>query len=221
MLEMSRNSGGGTLTSEEQYEIMNDPGLLEEFGIALQQSLQQQSGRSNDPATAADSVSTQVPEATDSRAEANQGSSAAAEEGDDPELKSLIEGENKDDQPTEEELLKAISNTPVSNSSGAYKSRDELVAIQELKKKVRNNNATQAEKSSLIDIYSDTDVEIEVTLPENVKDMTFMDLKESVPEGADRQKIYDLYRKGKAGDASKAEMRQLSDALNSGSRKTK
>jgi len=220
MLEMSRNSGGGTLTSEEQYEIMNDPGLLEEFGIALEQSLQQQGGGNNAPAPAAAPLPTTAPVVENSGAEANQGSSEAAEEGDNPELTSLIEGENKDDQPTEEEFLKAILDTPVSNSGG-YKTRDELVEIQKLKKKVRNNNATKEEKDSLVDIFSGTDLEIEVTLPENVKDMTFMDLRESVPEGADRQKIYDLYRKGKAGDASKAEMRQLSDALNSGSRKTK
>jgi len=217
MLEMSRNSGGGTLTSEEQYEIMNDPGLLEEFGIALQQSLQQQGGGNNAPAPAA----VPAPVVENSGAEAGQGSSVATEESDDPELTSLIEGENKDDQPTEEELLKAISNTPFSNSSGAYKSRDELVEIQKLKKKVRNNNATKEEKDSLIDIFSGTDLEIEVTLPESLKDVTFSNLRNLVPEGADRQKIYDLYRKGKAGNASKAEMRQLSDALNSESRKTK
>jgi hypothetical protein len=220
MLEMSRNSGGGTLTSEEQYEIMNDPGLLEEFGIALEQSLQQQGRGNNAPAPAAAPLPTTAPVVENSGAEANQGSSEAAEEGDNPELTSFIEGENKDDQPTEEEFLKAILDTPVSNSGG-YKTRDELVEIQKLKKKVRNNNATKEEKDSLVDIFSGTDLEIEVTLPENVKDMTFTDLRESVPEGADRQKIYDLYRKGKAGDASKAEMRQLSDALNSGSRKTK
>ena len=221
-----KSFGGGPLSSEDQYQLMSDPQLLEQFGIAMNQSLQQQGGGNN---SAGNSTPAAVPAPVveNSGAEAGKGSSVAAEDGDDPELKSLIEGENKDDQPieeaTEEEVLKAISNTPVSNSSGEYKSRDELVAIQELRNKVNSGNATQAEKDSLIDIYSDTDtdLEIEVTLPENVKDMTFMDLRESVPEGADRQKIYDLYRKGKAGNASKSEMKELSDALNSGSRKTK
>ena len=215
--KMYQRAGGGTLTADEQYAIISDPALLKEFGVVIEESVKRP-GKGNNA-----SGNSKNAEA----AKTNNTSSVAAEKGDDPKLKSLIEGENKDDQPieeaTEEEVLKAISNTPVSNSSGEYKSRDELVAIQELKNKVNSGNATQAEKDSLIDIYSDTDtdLEIEVTLPENVKDMTFMDLRESVPEGADRQKIYDLYRKGKAGNASKSEMKELSDALNSGSRKTK
>jgi len=48
-----------------------------------------------------------------------------------------------------------------------------------------------------------------VDLPESLKDITFSKLRSLVPEGADRQKIYDLYRKGRAGDASKSEMKIL------------
>ena len=206
-----QKSGGGPLSSEEQFQIMSDPELLEQFGIAIQQSVENNGGSKSDKKK----VAAVVNSAKTEKAEVSKDDSAAVEDGDNPDLKSLIEGENKDDQPTEEELLKAISNTPVSNSSGAYKSRDELVAIQELINKVNSGNATQAEKSSLIDIYSDTSLEIEVDLPESLKDITFSKLRSLVPEGADRQKIYDLYRKGRAGNASKSEMKELMSALNS------
>jgi len=127
-----KSFGGGPLSSEDQYQLMSDPQLLEQAGIAMNQSLQQQGGGNN---SAGNSTPAAVPAPVveNSGAEADQSSSVAAEDGDDPELKSLIEGENKDDQP-----------------------------IQELINKINSGNATQAEKSSLIDIYSDTSLEIEL-----------------------------------------------------------
>ena len=218
MLEMSRNSGGGTLTSEEQYEIMNDPGLLEEFGIALQQSLQQQSGGSNDPATDADPVSTQVPEATDSRAEANQGSSAAAEEGDDPELTSLIEGADETAQSTNESSITFEQNMErIRNLSYEDVQKDlsgpGLEMALGLIDKLKSNEATAKEQQSLVSL-------LPVPAPKaekreiTINNLTPGDIRESIPGGPNQTKSLNLLRMVNAGNASHRQVEELMDMLN-------
>jgi hypothetical protein len=84
---------GGVLTSEEQSQLINDPKLLEEFGIALQESVQKQPGGGNQAPAAAVPAPVPVPQAG-----ANNPAPAPkmrVDEGDNPELDALIRGEER------------------------------------------------------------------------------------------------------------------------------
>jgi hypothetical protein len=221
MLEMSRNSGGGTLTSEEQYEIMNDPGLLEEFGIALQQSLQQQGGGNNSAGNstpAAAPVPTTAPVVENSGAEADPSSSVAAEESDDPELTSLIEGADETAQSTNESSITFEQNMErIRNLSYEDVQKDlsgpGLEMALGLIDKLKSGEATAKEQQSLeglLPVPAPKAEKREIT----IDNLTPGDIRESIPGGPNQTKSLNLLRMVNAGNASDRQVEELMAMLN-------
>ena len=215
--DMYQRAGGGTLTSEEQYAIMSDPGLLEEFGVAIKQSLQQQGGGNNAPAPAASPVPTTAPVVENSGAEAGRGSSVAAEEGDDPELTSLLEGTDQPGQPTGEGSMTLEQDLErVMNMSDRDMRSDDLFGpgldrAKRLKAKVRSGEATVEEQQSLVSLLPVPAPKAEKSsgIPDNVENLTLTDIRNEIPPSADRRKAYELLSTIQSGRGSDQQIEEL------------
>jgi hypothetical protein len=211
-----KSFGGGPLSSEDQYQLMSDPQLLEQAGIAMNQSLQQQGGGNNSAGNstpAAAPVPTTAPVVENSGAEAGQSSSVAAEESDDPELTSLIEGADETAQSTNESSITFEQNMErIRNLSYEDVQKDlsgpGLEMALGLIDKLKSGEATAKEQQSLeglLPVPAPKAEKREIT----IDNLTPGDIRESIPGGPNQTKSLNLLRMVNAGNASDRQVEEL------------
>jgi hypothetical protein len=215
-----QKSGGGPLSSEEQFQIMSDPELLEQFGIAIQQSVENNGGSKSDKKK----VAAVVDSAKTEKAEVSKDDSAAVEEGDDPELTSLIEGADETAQPTNESADETAQ--PTNESSITFEQNMERIknlSYEDVQKdlsgpgleralslidKAKSGEATAKEQQSLaglLPVPAPKAKKREVT----IDNLTPGDIRESIPGGPNQTKSLNLLRMVNEGNASDEQVEEL------------
>lgn len=175
-----QQASGGVLSADEQFQIMNDPELLQEFGILMEESIKQAGGdtATSTPPPPAAKPNPEPVEETGSR-------EVGSDEGDNPELTSLLEGD-------------APVDTPPARTAETQSSRRRNIG--------RRFDTTDTEVAVPgLDTSNLTSQEAREALP----GMTMRDMRAAIPEGADREKAYNLFTTIRSGRGSESEVEEL------------